>query len=101
MAPSPQDPKTEVPQDKGSSPAEFMDCEEFAESQDVYGGPLQHGPVDNDTHTTSKVISNEPALPQYLHTKDNAQDSQACTPLASVEPSTSFATRFMSSFDPH
>ena len=42
--------------------AEFMDCEEFAESQDVYGAPLQHGQVDNDIHTTSKGISNEPAL---------------------------------------
>ena len=98
----PQDPETEVAQDEGSSPAEFVDCEKFAESQDVYGAPpLQHGPADNDIHTTSEDTSNEPALPQYLHAEDDAQDSQGCTPLASVEPSTSFATSFTSSFDTH
>ena len=102
VAPSPQeDPEAEVRQDEGSSPAEFVDCEEFAESQDVYGAPLQHGPVGDDIYTTSQDISNEPALPHYLHAEDDAQDSQGCTALASVEPSTSFATSFTSSFDTH
>ena len=32
VAPSPQDPETEVLKDKGSSPEEFVDCKEFVES---------------------------------------------------------------------
>ena len=102
LAPSPQNRETEVPRDEGSSPGQFVDCEEFAESQDVYGAPpLQHGPADNYIHTTSEDTSNEPALPKDLHAEDDAQDSQACTPLASLEPSASFATSFTSSFDTH
>ena len=94
------DDGTEVHQDEGSSPAEFVDCDEFAESENVYG--VLFLPVNNDSHAASQQRNDGPASPQYLHTENGAQDSQGSAPPASVgEPSISFATGFTSSISSH
>ena len=62
----PQDPEAEVTQDEGSSPAEFVQCEESAELQDDGVPLLRHGPVDNDNYTICQVINKGPALPQDI-----------------------------------
>lgn len=63
---------------------------------------LPHGPVDNHNYVASQEVNDRPALPQHLHTRDDAQNNQGPAPLAKVgEPSTSFATSFTSSFSTH
>lgn len=78
-------------QQEGSSPDEFVDCEEFVESQDVHGELPHHNYA---THQDNP----EPALPQYVYDEDSPQDgSQESGPLRTES---SFATSFTSSLTP-
>ena len=88
-----EDDATEV-QQEGSSSEEFVDCEEFVDSQDHGGLPLQD-PVDYNDDAAYQDNEGS-AIPQYLHAEDEDQSQESV--LHRVEPPTSFATSFTSSF---
>jgi hypothetical protein len=76
---------TGVHQNEGSSPAEFLDCEESAESQDVPGEAalpsLQQGLIDNNVYTPFQENDDGSAFPQYLHADDDVQDQSQASEL--------------------
>ncbi|KAL8387196.1 hypothetical protein RB595_010087 [Gaeumannomyces hyphopodioides] len=98
-----------VQQGEGSSPDEFVDCDEFLLTLDVHkeapGPHPQQSFVGVDDHIPCQTIHKKPRFPQYLVDDDGDQqdDSQSPVPFdtfqgpeASVE--TSFTSSFASSF---
>jgi len=91
---------TAAQQDGGSSPDEFVDCEEYLASQDVHGEPsappLQQSSVE---FGTSQDINEGPALLPNAYPDDDQDESQASVLYdGTEEPAASYTTSFTSSF---
>ncbi|KAL8296420.1 hypothetical protein RB597_005820 [Gaeumannomyces tritici] len=94
-----------VQQGEGSSPDEFVDCDEFPSTFDVheeaFGSHPQQSLVGVDDHTPRQAIHKEPRFPQYFVDDDDDQqdDSQSPVPFDTLQdPEASVKTSFTSSF---